>query len=996
MKKLQEHKLMRRMLLPILGILALEVGVAFLFFFGRGYIRESNDNALQILEEKTRNRQSGIESEMMLRWGDLDASQYQIRALIQQFLQEHQLNFEELDDGETKRELLGELMDSLTFLLQKNMTNGTYFVLNRPESDETEYHGIYLRDSDPSKSYQRSNDLYLLRGLNYMTKDGKKMPLDAEWSPFFHFKERARTPEEVFPEDRFFFLPLMTAEQYPDVDIRYLGYWSADLRLPTGEHVLTYSVPIRGKSGEVYGVLGVEVHPSQIRRFLSLGSASKARENSSYVIATKEVNQGDAYRVRFYDGVDYDTEDSKRSLADSREKRGTSFRKTDDVEMLRDDEVYTVVLPLRLYYNNSPYSGTEWAVLGMESRESISKFGRAIFDVFLATVFFLLLTTILGISSVIVRISKKLNRVVRDIQNSGAQDVIAIERTNIREFNFLIDAIEGLSRRVYESASQIAEIVKMSSAEVGVFEFHISTHTYYGNEVFAALLGIPTEGDRCKCSEEEFLSAFKRLNSETLYQAEDHTIYKIEHEGETKWLKVHTNQAEDKVLGVVVNVTEEYLRQEELEKKAYYDSLTGLYNVDAFQKEVHTRLSSGSVKLAALIMWDMDNLKYVNDTFGHRSGDLLLKSFSDALQELTSPDTLHGRRSGDEFYTFLMSSVSTAAEKNQMTRDIYALKDALKDRYVEMENGEQVRIRVSGGVSWYPTDAEQFEELSKYSDYALYDVKSRNKGSLRSFNRKEYESDQLLFTGTETLNRILDEELVKFVFQPIVRISDGSVYGYELLIRPLLPPITSCGELLRLATKQAKLAQVERLTMIKGMETYVRQVENGRISENCRVFLNSLGSQMLSSRDLILLEQRYQKYLKNIMLEITEEERLDMGLFDKKRRRLAEWGAEFAIDDYGTGYNSERNLVLFHPYLVKIDMSFIRDIDKDVTKQTFVKNIISYLKDNDILCLAEGVETEAEYLYLKEQGVDLVQGYYVGYPADEPALNSKFIEKYVK
>lgn len=184
--------------------------------------------------------------------------------------------------------------------------------------------------------------------------------------------------------------------------------------------------------------------------------------------------------------------------------------------------------------------------------------------------------------------------------------------------------------------------------------------------------------------------------------------------------------------------------------------------------------------------------------------------------------------------------------------------------------------------------------------------------------------------------------------------------------------------------------------MMNGMQKYVRLVEEGKIEKDCRVFINTLGSQILSTRDIRLFEQYYREYLKNIMLEITEEDRLNMEIFDEKRRWLERWGADFAIDDYGTGYNSERNLMLFHPNLVKIDMSFVRDIDKDLTKQTFVRNILSYLKANNIQSLAEGVETEEEFLFLKEMGVELMQGFYIGRPEDEPTFNPEFMEKYMK
>lgn len=263
----------------------------------------------------------------------------------------------------------------------------------------------------------------------------------------------------------------------------------------------------------------------------------------------------------------------------------------------------------------------------------------------------------------------------------------------------------------------------------------------------------------------------------------------------------------------------------------------------------------------------------------------------------------------------------------------------------------------------------------------MYRVKNTTKGEFNEFDSESYNRDSYLLSGKEELNKLIDEELVEYHFQPIVSAVDGRIYAYEALMRSKQSSLKSPLEILSMAKSQSKLYQIERLTWFLAMEAY----ENNRqYMEGCKVFINSIPNQVLSSGDMAYFGQRFAPYLTNLVVELTEEEKLDEEFTRRKQQSIRAWHGMLALDDFGTGYNGESVLLTLTPNFVKLDMSLVRDVDTDVGKQKLMLNLVSYAKMNGIKVIAEGIETRGELETVIKLGADYLQGFYLGRPALVP------------
>lgn len=206
------------------------------------------------------------------------------------------------------------------------------------------------------------------------------------------------------------------------------------------------------------------------------------------------------------------------------------------------------------------------------------------------------------------------------------------------------------------------------------------------------------------------------------------------------------------------------------------------------------------------------------------------------------------------------------------------------------------------------------------------------------------------------------------------------MYGYEMLMRPQLEQLKDLRSLFLLAKAESKLLQIEELTWAETLAAFDRLDRTGMIAPGQRVFINSVASQCLTDEDLAALEQRYGRLLSRVVIEITEGEASVGNITSRKKHRAQLWNAQLALDDYGTGFNSEAVLMEYAPDLVKVDVSIIRGIDADPDRRDLLNSLIGYAGTRNIRVLAEGVETAAELETVIACGVDYIQGYYIARP----------------
>ena len=399
-----------------------------------------------------------------------------------------------------------------------------------------------------------------------------------------------------------------------------------------------------------------------------------------------------------------------------------------------------------------------------------------------------------------------------------------------------------------------------------------------------------------------------------------------------------------------------------IEHECDYDALTGLYSRQAFFRVCGELFEKpDTLRHAALMMTDLDNLKTINDTYGHDWGDVYLL-----------------------FYGY--------ETREALRADIKKLEENFAQSSAALPDGKRLCIRMSGGVAWYPEDALDLDALKKYADFAMYEVKHSTKGEVREFDMERYRAGVYAMEQRSDFEKLIRERRVDYCFQPIVSAHDGHVVAYEALMRPQLPTLRSPITVMQLASEMGRLYDIEKLTFFRACECYEELEAAGKLDADALIFVNSIASVSLSDEDWASYCEAHSAILPKLVVEITEEEEMNERELERKRNVPGVPGI-FALDDYGSGYSNGNSLLTVAPKYVKVDIAIIQGIDTDADKQQFLIALIDYAHPRGVQVLAEGVETLSELRKVLEMGVDLLQGYCLAPPAAEPgAIDEKAAE----
>ena len=442
------------------------------------------------------------------------------------------------------------------------------------------------------------------------------------------------------------------------------------------------------------------------------------------------------------------------------------------------------------------------------------------------------------------------------------------------------------------------------------------------------------------------------------------------------------------ILGIAHNVTKRKEREEVLEKLANYDLLTNLPNRSLFKTHLKKSLSNalrsgGSI---AVVMFDLDKFKDVNDSYGHTIGDELLKQVAKRFLERTRQGDIVGRLGGDEF-AVILENIKDPSDAMSFTNEVLG---SLEKVYI-LSDELQVHISSSAGIVIAPKDAQSVEALMQYADSALYKAKNEVLSSCRYYTDEMTQVAKAKIAYENELRYAIEREELEIFYQPQVHLQTGKIVGAEALLRWNHPKegrispavfipiaeesglITSIGEwVLQQACIQAKkwLDMGHRFTM--AVNVSATQVKFQDIPAMVDKALR------LSGYDANKLE-----------LEITESALMQREEeIVKMLHELRAKGIRLAIDDFGTGYSSLAYLKRFPIDVLKIDKSFIDDIPYEKDDMAIVIAIIEMGKALGYDVLAEGVEESEQMEFLFNKGCTMYQGYY----KSEPLEAKRFLE----
>lgn len=972
--RLRKDTILKKVLVPIMVILLLQtVAYAMVFLYG-GIITQINKNEIKALDKQVENKRIYLENTIINRWMNLDESENVINEKIKTILEANKMSIDDVKiDADLNLNIMEEVYSDLTYVLRKNNVTGAFVILDGPAVSNDNYKSIksslYIRDLDPTNYVKGDSDLLLERGAPIIKEKG--IALHNNWNTGFEFSEDGNLEEE-----KFFFKPFRAALSDPEKKTgRSYGYFSSMFTL--NEYttpMITYSIPLIYEDGTVYGVLGIDITEKYIISLLG-GNQMTGEEAGSYVIGIttdngktvkKVCSSGSGYRQYF--------EDSKYLTLAKEEFEDVNIYSGENKS---SKTILGSAKSFKLYNTNTPFEEEQWVLLGVVDKRDLLSFSEHIKVMILVCTLVVLVIAAIGIIVVSRTITRPIAMLADELKNYSESSALSLSRVNIFEIDKLTEAIEQLSEDVAKSSSKISTILSEANIQIGVFEDTMNQSKVFCSGTLLDMLHWENDGSNFKyidrdLFEEKMLELDKYLKNKEkrIYQISDKVWYQL----------ILLEQEREQKIGVLVDISKETLDNEKIKYERNYDSLTDIYNRRAFQEKMKSLLKKkNKLGLGALIMWDLDNLKYVNDTYGHEKGDYYIKKFADLLKNLLKYNAVIARRSGDEFFAFLYGY-----NDKQEIRDImWEFDSQVKTANLVIDGKNKLRIRASAGIAWYPEDSDNYEELVRFADFAMYNVKHSFKGHIMEFKRQYYDQNEFLLSSSEELNKLIENKLVKFALQPISEVKTGTVYGYEILMRPQLEAFKSPFEVLQVAKAQSKLYQIESLTWFIGMQTFVDKVEEGKISTNQKAFINSIANNKLSEEDIYDFQKLFRPYLSQIVMEVTESEPVKEDYMREKAKWIQEFEAMLAIDDYGSGYNSEIALLYVAPHIVKVDMDIVRGIDRDENRQNILQNLLSYAKKRQIMVLAEGVETREEMEVLISYGVDLLQGYYIAKPQFE-------------
>ena len=522
----------------------------------------------------------------------------------------------------------------------------------------------------------------------------------------------------------------------------------------------------------------------------------------------------------------------------------------------------------------------------------------------------------------------------------------------------------------------------MASVEIGGYELRFDTGSVFYTENFFSILGIPLSAE-LPMNIEKFREILKEYTEKNLYKTKSGStkLYciRIPEKG-VRYVRMEVKNENWVQIGLVEDVTVSMRERLRIEHERDYDTLTGLYNRRAFKRESESIFGRRKkIRHAAFIMLDLDNLKYINDTFGHDWGDEYIRQAGMCLEEGTPKGTLCAHISGDEFNILFYGNES----QNAIREVISKLQREISSRIIRLPDGQEFHLSISGGIAWYPEDSNSLGVMRKHADFAMYQVKQTDKGRIAEFDQKAYEEKYRDSQIRKEFHRFVKEELVTYYFQPIISAKTGKIEAYEALMRANLPILKRPDVVMKIAREEGALREIERMTMFRATEAFADLREKKRIKGDALLFINSIASQHMAAKDEIEFNNRYAELQKQIVIEITEEESIDYHALETKKNALGFEGA-FALDDYGSGYSNEKSLLDLAPKYIKVDLSIIRDIDTDPDKQQIVENIVAYAHKRDMKIVAEGLETPEEIQKVLELEVDLLQGFYLARPEPVP------------
>ena len=425
--------------------------------------------------------------------------------------------------------------------------------------------------------------------------------------------------------------------------------------------------------------------------------------------------------------------------------------------------------------------------------------------------------------------------------------------------------------------------------------------------------------------------------------------------------------------------------QERIYWLAHYDALTGLPNrtlLAARARDAIRVAQQGSTPLAVIFL-DLDHFKHVNDSLGHRVGDVLLVEIAKRLRAVVRDKDTVSRLGGDEFILLL-----PGANAHGAARVASKLQEASRQHY-QIDHHE-LTMAPSMGIALFPQDGADFDTLTQSADVAMYRAKLDGRNTFRFFTPEMQAQSVRALQLDNALRRALERDQFHLHYQPQMSLTTGAVRSVEALLRWQHPQLGSVSpaEFIPIAENSGQILQIGEWVL----HTALAQLKTWRAGgfPDLTMAVNLSAVQFREPRLPEMVSRMLAEFdlpPSALELELTEGVAVDdphtaAATMDQLHAR----GVRLSMDDFGTGYSSLSQLKRFQIFKLKIDQSFVRDLDDDGNDRAIVSAIIRMAQALGMRTTAEGVETEGQLGFLRAQGCDEAQGYHLSRPLAAPEL----------
>jgi diguanylate cyclase (GGDEF)-like protein/PAS domain S-box-containing protein len=454
---------------------------------------------------------------------------------------------------------------------------------------------------------------------------------------------------------------------------------------------------------------------------------------------------------------------------------------------------------------------------------------------------------------------------------------------------------------------------------------------------------------------------------------------------QAKWLAINTIRKDDgtvhRYVTLFSDITERKLSEDLIWRQANFDVLTELPNRNMFRDRLGQEMKkSDRIALPlALLLIDLDKFKEVNDALGHAMGDLLLQEAALRIRACVRESDTLARLGGDEFTVILSAIAESSHVEDVAQKIVYQLAKPFR------LGSEEVYVTASIGITLYPEDAADIDSLVKNADQAMYVAKNKGRNRFSYFTPSLQREAQNRLRMISDLRAALDAGQFRVEFQPIVELSTGNIHKAEALIRWQHPErgMVYPSEFIQLAEETGLIHEIGDWVFKESARWTSRWSGLGR--EGCQVSVNISPVQFQHGGRFCEAWIEYLAGLglsgRNIVIEITEGLLLNAeSEVNDKLLKFFEAGVQVAIDDFGTGYSSLSYIKQFDIDYLKIDQSFVYNLETDQNNMALTEAIIVMAHKLGLKVIAEGVETEGQRRLLLAAGCDYAQGYLLSEP----------------